>query len=53
MRVAAIAANALAMAYSFLHGTYPTFVLNLALLPLNAWRPHGMWKLVRDIDTAV
>lgn len=53
LRVAAIAANALAMAYSFLHGTYPTFVLNLALLPLNAWRLHGMWKLVRDIDTAV
>jgi hypothetical protein len=53
LRVAAIAANALAMAYSFLHGTYPTFVLNLVLLPMNAWRLHGMLKLIGDIDVAV
>jgi hypothetical protein len=52
LRIAAIVANALAMAYSFLHGTYPTFVLNAALLPLNAWRLHGMLKLIRDIDAA-
>ena len=42
LRVAAIVANALAMTYSGLHGTYPTFVLNAVLLPLNAWRLHGM-----------
>jgi CRP/FNR family transcriptional regulator, cyclic AMP receptor protein len=53
LRVAAIVANALAMAYSFLHGTYPTFVLNAVLLPLNAWRLHDMLKLIRDIDAAV
>ena len=52
LRVAAIAANALAMAYSFMHGTYPTFVLNAVLLPLNAWRLHGMLKLIHDIDAA-
>jgi CRP/FNR family transcriptional regulator, cyclic AMP receptor protein len=52
LRIAAIVANALAMAYSFLHGTYPTFVLNAVLLPLNAWRLHGMLKLIRDIDAA-
>ena len=52
LSVAAIVANALAMAYSFLHGTYPTFVLNAVLLPLNAWRLHDMLKLIRDIDTA-
>ena len=52
LRVAAIVANALAMAYSFLHGTYPTFALNAVLLPLNAWRLHGMLKLIRDIDVA-
>src|SRR3954453_17025772 len=52
LRVAAIVANALAMAYSFMHGTYPTFVLNAVLLPLNAWRLHGMLKLIRDIDAA-
>ncbi len=52
LRVAAIVANALAMTYSALHGTYPTFVLNALLLPLNAWRLHGMLKLIRDIDAA-
>ena len=52
LRIAAIVANALAMAYSSLHGTYPTFVLNAVLLPLNAWRLHGMMKLIRDIDAA-
>jgi CRP/FNR family cyclic AMP-dependent transcriptional regulator len=52
LRVAAIVANALAMTYSTLHGTYPTFVLNAVLLPLNAWRLHGMLKLVRDIGVA-
>jgi len=52
LRVAAIVANALAMSYSFLHGTYPTFALNAILLPLNAWRLYGMHKLIRDIDAA-
>jgi len=52
LRVAAIVANGLAMAYSFLHGTYPTFMLNAVLLPLNAWRLHSMLGLIRDIDAA-
>jgi len=53
LRVAAIVANLFAMAYSYMHGTYPTFVLNALLLPLNAWRLHQMLKLIRDIDTAI
>jgi CRP/FNR family cyclic AMP-dependent transcriptional regulator len=52
LRIAAIAANVLAMAYSFLHGTYPTFVLNALLLPLNAWRLRAMVDLVRDVGAA-
>jgi hypothetical protein len=52
LRVAAIVANALAMMYSYSHGTFPTFALNAILLPLNAWRLHLMVKLVRDIETA-
>ena len=52
LRLAAIIANALAMIYSFSHGTYPTFALNAILLPLNAWRLHGMFHLIRQIDTA-
>jgi CRP/FNR family cyclic AMP-dependent transcriptional regulator len=53
LRAAAIVANLLAMGYSLSHGTYPTFVLNALLLPLNAWRLHQMLKLIRDIGTAV
>ena len=52
LRVAAIVANLLAMVYSLTHGTYPTFMLNAALLPLNAWRLSSMLGLIRDIDVA-
>ena len=52
LRVAAIVANVLAMAYSLLHGTYPTFMLNAVLLPLNGWRLRAMLGLIRDIDVA-
>jgi hypothetical protein len=53
LRWAAIVANALAMIYSSLHGTYPTFALNAILLPVNAWRLHAMLRLVGDIDQAI
>jgi CRP/FNR family cyclic AMP-dependent transcriptional regulator len=52
LRIAAIVANALAMAYSSMHGTYPTLALNAILLPLNVWRLRAMLHLVRDIDLA-
>jgi CRP/FNR family transcriptional regulator, cyclic AMP receptor protein len=52
LRWAAIAANGLAMVYSVLHGTYPTFVLNLVMLPINAWRLNGMLRLVRSVESA-
>jgi CRP/FNR family transcriptional regulator, cyclic AMP receptor protein len=52
LRTAAIAANFLAMIYSFMHGTYPTFALNAILLPVNTWRLHAMIKLIRNIDIA-
>jgi len=53
LRWAGIAANALAMIYSFLHGTYPTFLLNAILLPTNAWRLHAMLGLIREIDASI
>jgi len=53
LRWAAIAANALAMVYSAMHGTWPTFVLNAILLPTNAWRLHAMLQLIGDIDRAI
>jgi CRP/FNR family transcriptional regulator, cyclic AMP receptor protein len=52
LRAAAIAANVFAMIYSFLHGTYPTFMLNAVLLPLNAWRLRAMVNLIRDTGLA-
>jgi hypothetical protein len=53
LRIAAVIANLLAMGYSLLHGTYPTFVLNAVLLPLNAWRLQQMITLIRGIDDAI
>jgi len=52
LRAATIAANLFAMVYSLMHGTYPTFVLNAVLLPLNGWRLHAMVNLTRSIDAA-
>ena len=53
LRWAAIAANALAMIYSAMHGTWPTFALNAILLPTNAWRLYAMLRLIGDIDRAI
>jgi hypothetical protein len=52
LRIAAVAGNFLAMLYNLSHGTYPTFLLNAALLPLNAVRLHAMRKLIRDTAAA-
>jgi hypothetical protein len=53
LRWAAIAANALAMIYSALHGTWPSFALNAILLPTNAWRLYAMLRLIGDIGRAI
>jgi CRP/FNR family transcriptional regulator, cyclic AMP receptor protein len=53
LRWAAIAANALAMVYSAMHGTWPTFALNAILLPTNAWRLTAMLRLIGDIEQAI
>jgi CRP/FNR family cyclic AMP-dependent transcriptional regulator len=52
LRVAAIVGNILAMAFSFMLGTYPTFMLNAALFALHGWRLRAMLNLIRDIDVA-
>ena len=52
LRIAAIVANALAMTYSMMHGTYPTFLLNAVMLPLNAWRLRAMFNLIRETGAA-
>jgi CRP/FNR family cyclic AMP-dependent transcriptional regulator len=52
LRIAAIVANAFAIFYSVAKGTYPTFLLNAVLLPLNMVRLHAMWNLVHEVDAA-
>ena len=53
LRWAAIAANALAVVYGALHGTYPTLIVNAILLPTNAWRLYAMLRLIRGIEEAI
>ena len=53
LRVAAIAANLLALVYGLASGIYPLAVLSAVLLPLNAVRLHQMRRLIRDIGVAV
>jgi CRP/FNR family transcriptional regulator, cyclic AMP receptor protein len=52
LRVAAIVANLLAMAYSYNHGTIPSVLLNAVLLPINALRLYAMWRLIHDVQVA-
>src|SRR5690349_13000845 len=52
LRIAAIFANAFALLYSTAKGTYPTFLLNVVLLPLNVVRLRAMWRLVHEVEVA-
>jgi CRP/FNR family cyclic AMP-dependent transcriptional regulator len=52
LRAAAIAANFPGMIYFLMHELYPTFFLNLVMLPLNAWRLRTMLSLIRDTEAA-
>jgi hypothetical protein len=52
LRIAAIVANAFALLYSVSKGTYPTFLLNAVLLPLNVVRLRAMSRLVHEVDAA-
>jgi CRP/FNR family transcriptional regulator, cyclic AMP receptor protein len=52
LRIAAIVANALAMVYSTSKGTYPTFLLNAILLPMNVVRLRAMWGLIHEVEAA-
>jgi CRP-like cAMP-binding protein len=41
------------MIYFLMHEIYPTFLLNLVMLPLNAWRLRSMIRLIRETDAAI
>jgi CRP/FNR family transcriptional regulator, cyclic AMP receptor protein len=53
LRIAALVANFLAMIYSAMHGTYPTVLLNAIMLPINGWRLHAMYGLIKETDDAI
>lgn len=52
LRIAAICTNVLFVIYSILAHVYPTLILHLILLPLNAYRLREMLRLVRDVSQA-
>jgi CRP/FNR family transcriptional regulator, cyclic AMP receptor protein len=53
LRMAAVAANCLGMIYCWSEALHSIFLLNAALLPLNAIRLYSMQKLIRSIDAAI
>lgn len=52
LRTVGIASNCVFIVYGFAAGVYPTFVLHLILLPLNAHRLRQMLQLVRKVREA-
>jgi CRP/FNR family cyclic AMP-dependent transcriptional regulator len=52
LRALAIAGNFCFIGYYYIHMQYPTLLLQIVLLPLNAWRLQQMIKLVKRVRTA-
>ena len=52
LRAVSILCNSLFLVYGFFGAIYPTLLLNLILLPLNAVRLQEMRKLIRDVEAA-
>jgi CRP-like cAMP-binding protein len=53
LRVFGIVVNVILITTSLISHTYPTLLLHLILLPLNAYRLHQMLQLVRDVKKSV
>jgi len=53
LRAAAVVANFFGMLYCWSEAIYSIFLLNAALLSLNAFRLYSMRKLIRNIDAAI
>ena len=52
LRLVSMVCNTLFIIYGFFGAVYPTFLLNLILLPLNTLRLQEMRKLIRDVEAA-
>lgn len=52
LRLLGIASNVAFIAYGYIDGLWPVFILHALLLPLNVWRLIEMRRLIRDLETA-
>ncbi len=52
LRIAAIFANILSIIFSWYHQSWPNFVLNAVLFPLNAYRLFEMRRLITSVKSA-
>ena len=52
LRIFGMTSNAVLITYGFLGGAYPTLVLHLILLPLNARRLYEMLQLIKQVKAA-
>jgi CRP-like cAMP-binding protein len=53
LRIFGILTNLVLITFSFTTGNYPTMILHMVLLPLNAFRLNQMLTLVRDVKKSV
>jgi hypothetical protein len=53
LRIFGILTNLVLITFSFTTGNYPTMILHMVLLPLNAYRLNQMLTLVRDVKKSV
>jgi len=53
LRIFGILTNLVLITFSFTTGNYPTMILHMVLLPLNAFRLNQMLTLVRDVKRSV
>ncbi|MBS0246111.1 MAG: cyclic nucleotide-binding domain-containing protein [Proteobacteria bacterium] len=52
LRIVAMTTNCLFIAYSILASVFPTLILNLILLPINAMRFYQMKRLIKQVNEA-
>jgi hypothetical protein len=52
LRIMAVASNVFLVGYAFLHSSAPTFILYLALIPLNSLRLYQMLLLIKKVEGA-
>jgi Cyclic nucleotide-binding domain len=52
LRIAGIIGNFFFLAYGYFYPSYPTLFLYLFILPINIFRLHQMWELIKQVRVA-